>query len=176
MKALALLLALASCSIDHPSDALACTTQADCDATRTCTNGYCVVGGSNGCPAGCTSCDVTAKTCSVTSAGNGDVTCPAGYHCTITCGNNGCRNVDCAMAASCTLTCSGMKSCDQVRCAGDCAITCSGQDSCSDVDCHSACACDVTCTGQQSCNNLTCVPGCGGNNSCSSQPATCNHC
>ncbi len=169
-----LLLAIASCSIDHPSDTLACTTQADCDATRACTNGYCIVASSN-CPAGCTSCDTMAKTCTVESAGNNDVTCPAGYHCTITCGNNGCNNVDCSAAASCTIACSGLKSCNTVKCAGDCALTCSGMGSCNNVDCHSACACAVTCANNASCNTLSCVAGCGTNTSCSAQ-ASCNHC
>jgi len=171
-----LIVVIASCSIDHPSDLLACTTQADCDATRTCTGGFCIVANAS-CPAGCTSCDVMAKTCAVDSSGNGDVTCPAGYHCTITCGNNGCRNVNCSTAASCTIACSGLKSCDSVTCTGAaCALTCSGMGSCANVDCRDACACDVTCTGASSCNNLRCPSGCGTTTSCSSQLATCSHC
>lgn len=177
MRALVLVLALASCSIDHPSDALACTTQADCDATRTCTNGYCIVATSTGCPAGCTSCNVTAKTCTMDGTGNDSLTCPPGYNCTITCPNNACHSVNCADASSCTVMCSGLKSCDQVKCTGKCSITCSGSSSCAQVDCQSACACDVTCTGASSCGSLQCRSGCGTATSCTSQPAaTCSSC
>jgi len=164
----------ASCSIDHPSDALACTAQSDCESGRTCTNGYCIVANA-GCPSGCTSCDLTAKTCQIDSAGNGDVTCPPGYACTITCGNNGCRNIDCKDGTSCTIACTGMKSCDQIDCSGECHITCTGSSSCANVDCRDACSCDVTC-GPNTCNDLQCPSGCGNATSCSSQAASCHSC
>jgi len=70
--ALAVAAGIASCSISHKSDALACTKQSDCASGRQCINGYCVVTGETDappgdgaihidadlCPEQCTSCDV----------------------------------------------------------------------------------------------------------------------
>lgn len=170
-----LALALA-CSIDHASDEIACTTQADCDGSRSCVDGYCVVA-STSCPGGCASCDTAAKTCAIDSNGNGKVTCPDGWSCTITCSNNACRDVDCEGAASCTVQCLGAGSCDAVKCgAGRCQIACTGASSCGDVDCRDACACEVTCTGSSSCDTAHCPASCAAGAGCASQPATCDRC
>ena len=177
MKSLLVIMVLAGCSIEHATDQLACTVQSDCETGRTCTNGYCVIGGANnGCPGDCTTCDLTAKTCSLAGNGANKVTCPTGYHCTITCGNNGCRDVDCEGAASCDINCSGGASCDSVKCgAGACTVACTGDNSCGNIDCRDSCACDVTCTGG-GCDQARCPDGCTSGDGCSSQAATCDSC
>ena len=177
---LVLALALAACSVSHKSQEYSCTTNADC-ATHmgtVCDNGFCVVPGTidapgtrpdaprgdapNGCPAGCTSCNVSQKTCTIdcsqTNVVNcmNSVQCPVGYHCDIQCkGDNTCRNgVSCVGAASCSIECIGGSSCRNVECGtGPCDVTCSGTSSCRDVSCNNSCACDVLCTGSQSCSS-----------------------
>jgi len=198
---LGLMILLGACSIQHRSDAYACTKQADCNNGRTCTDGLCVVPGSgmpdapkgvdaavhidaNGCPPGCSTCNVGQKTCTIdcqSSNCNGSVACPAGYKCDIKCDtDNSCRNgVDCTAALSCNLTCSGTSSCRNVQCGlGPCDINCSGPSSCRTISCNSSCACDVACTGNSSCGDtiqctsLACKAGLG----CTSVPTVCHSC
>jgi hypothetical protein len=186
-----------SCGINHKSDDYACGPQTQCASGRTCVDGFCVVNGTidapkgdgntNGCPTGCTSCNVGAKTCTIdcglTSCTN-QVTCPAGYKCDIQCkGDNACRNgVNCLLAASCTVECTGGQSCQGVQCGpGPCDVSCSAQQSCRNVTCGVSCACDVTCTGQQSCQSAAPVcSGVGGacrqGSGCTSVPAACHSC
>jgi hypothetical protein len=200
---LGLLFAVSGCSINHKSDAYACTKQSECSNGRTCSpEGFCVVSGSGidaprldapkgdgggNCPAGCTSCNVSQKTCtidcSLTSCA-AQINCPAGYHCDVQCkGDNTCRGgVSCVGALSCTVECTGQTSCRNVQCGnGPCDVMCSGQNSCRDVFCNASCACDVTCTGQQACTagTLMCTStacrqtiGLG----CTSVPALCHSC
>lgn len=192
-----------SCSIHHRSGDYACQTNADCaDMGRTCDNGFCIVPGTidaarpdspknggdggNGCPAGCTTCNVTQKTCTIncmTTSCTNTVTCPAGYKCDIQCNvENACRNgVNCQQATGCIVECSGKSSCQNVECgAGPCDVTCSGVSSCRGVSCNNSCACDVLCTGSQSCGDtiqctsLACKPATG--LGCTSVPSFCHSC
>ncbi len=185
---LALLLALAACSVSHRSQEYVCTTQSDCaDHPNTvCMQGFCIApgaidapkGGNDGphpdgsgsggqCPSGCASCNLTQKTCTIdcaqTSTVNcqNQVACPAGFHCDIKCDtDNSCRSgVTCVGGASCTVECSGNSSCRGIECGtGPCDVTCSGPSSCRDVSCGNSCACDVLCTGSQSCTTGIACP------------------
>lgn len=170
---------LAACTINERSTEYTCSTQADCPAGRSCSTGLCVVvgTGSNGCPAGCTSCDATARTCAI--EGGNNVTCPTGWSCNVTCSRaNSCDKIDCDGATSCTVTCSGVDSCKELRCrTGRCAVTCSGNGSCDAVDCQDACACDVTC-GLGACNSKPVCPmnSCSTPTGCSSVLPVCSGC
>lgn len=190
-----------SCSINHRSDQYACTSTADCDNGRVCDNGFCIVAGSidaprmdapkpggdaNNCPPGCSSCNVTQKTCTIncqlTSCSN-TVTCPAGYKCDILCNtDNACRNgINCQLSTSCSVECSGKQSCQNVQCGpGPCDVACSGPASCRGVSCNNSCACDVTCTGNQSCEDtIQCTSiACRSTNGlgCTSVPTFCHSC
>jgi hypothetical protein len=177
--------AASSCAIDHASDALACTKTSQCTDGRNCVGGFCVVGngsgsGSGSCPGQCSTCDTVAKTCSIDGNNvDGDrVTCPTGFHCTITCTGGTCKTVDCSNAASCSITCSGQQSCESVNCGvHQCAVTCSGQESCASVTCQSSCGCDVQCTGQASCGTgAQCPLGCDTGLGCTAQTVGCNVC
>lgn len=186
------------CSINHRSGDYTCTKPSDCATGRTCsTDGFCIVIGSidapghvdapkvdgAACPAGCTSCNVTQKTCTIDcgiTSCSSSVTCPAGYHCDIQCKtDNACRNgVNCLAAASCSVECTGNSSCRNVQCGpGPCDVGCSGPSSCSsEILCNNSCQCDVTCTGTGSCatppvcTSLQCRSGTG----CTSVPALCH--
>ncbi|MBA3452729.1 MAG: hypothetical protein H0T42_06550 [Deltaproteobacteria bacterium] len=174
-----------SCSINHKSGDFECTVQTDCDRTRQCIGGYCIVPGGviDGpkmidapkkdapidspmfvCPPQCTSCVEGSKTCTVdcgvtSCTGNQPIVCPSGWNCAILCStNNACANgVNCDSAKSCAITCSGQGSCRNIQCGdGDCEVKCQGQNSCRGVDCSDSCACDVTCAFNSSCEFLTC--------------------
>ncbi len=170
-----------SCSITKKSGDYACTSSADCNSGRECSEGFCVLAGtsidasasidaphtnpdggggsgSSACPAGCTSCDLAAKTCTIDCAAGADcsatVKCPEGYKCDVKCDEqNGCRQgVICGGATSCTVECSSQGTCQGVVCgAGKCDVQCTGQGSCKGVSCGTSCACDVECTGTNSC-------------------------
>ena len=95
----ALALVLAACSINHVSEELACTVQADCTGGRNCVNNFCVTASGSGCPDQCVTCDTTAKSCTLDGSGQGNntLTCPNGFDCTVTCTGR-CRRVDCSDA------------------------------------------------------------------------------
>ncbi|CAN5288195.1 hypothetical protein BH11MYX1_BH11MYX1_17790 [soil metagenome] len=166
-----------SCTISHKSGDYACATSADCNSGRECSNGFCVLTGTsidapkavdapkltpdsgNGCPAGCTSCSTTEKTCVIdcnVPGANCDaqVVCPVGYKCDVKCDvANSCRaGVKCTGTTSCMVECSAQGSCQGVQCgSGRCDVQCSGTGSCKGVQCGSSCACNVGCTGNNSC-------------------------
>lgn len=199
---LIMIAATTSCSINHRSEGYACTKNTDCEVGRTCSDGFCVTAGTvvdaaktdapkspdggNNCPAQCTSCNTTTKSCIVDCAVGGNcgsqITCPAGYKCDIRCNNdNSCRNgINCLQAASCQIACTSRQSCETVACGpGACSLTCNGAASCRNVACGNSCACDVMCTGTQSCqggqvscSSLACRSGLG----CTSAPALCHSC
>ncbi len=197
-----LALLITGCTITHRSQDYACTTQADCATGRTCSGGFCVVNGSQidapvhidapihiidapACPAGCTSCDVMAKQCTIDctdpNAGcTAQVTCPAGYNCDIKCdAANSCRNnVNCQEAASCIIECSGNGACRGVVCGpGSCDVQCTGQNSCRTVDCSTSCKCDVNCAAIGSCSDtITCPILCDSGLGCSSDETGCSSC
>lgn len=199
----ALVFALAaSCSITHKSGDFSCTKSADCNTGRVCVDGFCVVSGTetidapvapgdsgNGCPANCSSCDVSAHTCVIDCANGsnctGPVVCPVGYKCNVKCDtDNACRNgVTCTGTTSCKVECSGKSSCAGVHCGtGRCDVECTGTQSCkNDINCEASCGCDVRCSGTQSCGNsaLSCTPGCRigvSGDGCTSLPLTCHTC
>jgi len=198
LVACVLALAPAGCSVSHRSGDFACTTQADCATGRICTGGLCVTtldsglppdGQPAGCPAQCTSCNATQKTCAIdcavnAAACNQPITCPVGWACNILCTTpDSCsRGVNCAVGTACTVACSGSGSCPNLTSgSGRYNISCTGQTSCSNLSCGAACACDVTCSlNSRACRNLTCkstactaatLPG-----GCTSAPLTCNTC
>jgi hypothetical protein len=201
----ALVFALAaSCSVTHKSGDFSCENTADCNTGRVCVDGFCVVAGTetidapvtvadalhgdsgSGCPANCSSCDVSAHTCVIDCANGsnctGPVVCPANYTCDVKCNtDNACRNgVTCTDTTSCKVECTGRSSCEGVHCGtGRCDVECTGPQSCkSDINCEASCGCDVHCSGSQSCGNeaLTCTPGCTIGNSCTSFPPNCHTC
>lgn len=193
---------LAGCSVRHESEQYACTDTLQCETGRVCDNGYCVIkgtidapttpkdartdapGGGDNCPPGCTSCSVSAHTCTIDcSAGancQNTVTCPQGYACEIKCNtDNACRNgVNCQLGTECNVTCSGKSSCQGVACgSGPCDVTCSGTQSCKGVACESSCACDVSCTGLQACQGVECSSfACKLGLGCTSQSDVCHSC
>src|SRR5207302_2084237 len=113
------LISIWACSVDRRSNELACTMQSQCSQGRICAGGYCVEGtlpidaapdspppDAFVCPAQCNSCDIATKTCMITGAGSGDVTCPVGFHCVIACNVTGaCANISCTASQSCDVTC-----------------------------------------------------------------------
>ncbi len=181
-----------SCSITKKSGEYACTTSADCNSGRECSEGFCVLkgtaidastqlpidapkhnidGGTNGCPSACTSCtgSGTLKTCTIDCATSGTcdqkVTCPAGYICDVKCNADGActRGVACPATGACNVTCSANNACT----GGNGGVTCG------------AGKCDVQCSGQGSCKGVTCGSSCAcdvictGQNSCGFQNVTC---
>jgi hypothetical protein len=188
-----------SCSINHRSGDFTCETQADCISGRVCSDGLCVAtkldsgvktdAPSAGCPAQCTSCNTTTKSCTIDCALNNGacnqaITCPTGWDCNIACSTgSSCRNgINCLTSKSCTIACSGALSCKAISCGtGRCNVDCTGNSSCRDVSCGLSCACDVTCHANSLCTNLTCrvSPDCistmqfGG---CTSLTPGCNTC
>ncbi len=190
-----------SCNIQHRSDEFACTRNIDCDPGRVCSNdGFCILASSIDaaktdaprmtdagptCPPGCTSCNVTDKTCTIncamTNCVGTAVVCPAGYKCDILCNtDSSCRTaVNCRQAASCNIECSGTQSCRNVACGlGPCDVSCSGPSSCRNVACGSSCACDVTCSGNQSCQDgIVCTSfQCDTGSGCTSAKTLCETC
>lgn len=153
-------MAMTSCAVNRRSDALACTTSADCHDNRTCDRGYCVerVGD---CPSPCTSCDPGNKTCKIEcSAGKpcGDVQCPSGYDCTIDCNSaNACGSIDCVPGTKCDISCAGARSCGPINCGPtECKVDCSGLAACPSIDCAAACSCDVDCNNATACPSMSC--------------------
>jgi hypothetical protein len=137
-----------SCSVTRRSSELACTSSSDCkDSDRHCVNGYCVEhtgSSSDGCPAGCTSCDLS------------DPTNPS---CEIDCDSSDhCGDIACPAPFNCTIKCNGAGACGDVGCGavGACDVTCTGGGACGDIDCLASCKCDVHCNGDGSCGDMTC--------------------
>ena len=152
--------AIPACFTSRRSDAYACATTADCDASRVCLSGYCVVRDGASCPAVCASCDLVDLTCRIDCASGkscGDIACPPGFDCTIRCGAGACGKVDCSQSLACDVSCSGGGACREVTCgAGRCDVACSGANGCAAVDCRSSCACDVSCNNGNSCGTMQC--------------------
>jgi len=183
--ALALVVAIGGCSVNHRSGDFACEKQADCSTGRTCIDGYCVAmqadaavpGDGNKvdaapvidaslCPSPCTSCSNDSKTCNIDcmalgGACNAPVRCPEGWNCNLQCSTPGsCSNgVTCPGGGmSCNVTCSGRGSCNQFMCnSGPCDIQCTGTNTCTAISCGNACACDIDCVSGTSCaSKITC--------------------
>ncbi|MBC7978481.1 MAG: hypothetical protein H7138_26140 [Myxococcales bacterium] len=135
-----------------------------------CTRGFCVergvampgpdAGPDNGCPSGCTKCDLDDRTCDIDCSGARCATavCPPGFDCTIECmAPGGCDEIDCTGAASCDITCVGLFACPTITCGpGECDVVCAGQTACGLLDCSSACRCDQICTTASSCAAWSC--------------------
>lgn len=149
-----------ACTVDRKTDSLRCTSSTQCEAPRTCTDGYCVA--DPNCPSQCTGgCDTTANppTCNVTDPG-GSFNCPDGSTCTITCTSDGaCGSIACGDAAACTIVCATSNACGDITCGsgknGACEITCTGSNACGNVTCNNACTCDVIC-GPGECGTNNC--------------------
>jgi hypothetical protein len=190
-----------SCSINHKSDRFECSSTADCEAGRMCSEGLCVVGTIDGppadgprrdapidsmtCPSQCTRCmagNVCVIDCAVGANCSSPIVCPTGYHCDIRCSlDNTCRSgINCTNAASCAIQCSGRNSCRGVTCGpGACTMNCSAANSCETVSCSTSCACDVKCgIANGSCANVECSrPECDTGRGCSATTfPTCDTC
>lgn len=159
-----------SCSIDRPSDTLKCTVQADCGTGRICESGYCIVGTlpadarelvcpSTICNGGC---DLATATCTITGTGSGNITCPDGWNCDISCPTAGaCGMVNCinAGARGCDIDCTATDACSAITCnTKNCNVTCTGSASCGSVGCTTG-DCTRTCTGSNACGSMTCTTG-----------------
>jgi hypothetical protein len=119
-----IVVAIAACTVDRASDKLKCSLPADCTGGRTCVDGYCVVGGAKLDAPTNMACDDAAKTCTITGTGGANVTCPAGYTCTVECtATSGCNNIDCTGAKACTIHCDAVNGCHDISCgATPCTI------------------------------------------------------
>ncbi len=194
--ALAVVAMQPSCTIDRHSESLKCFGDLDCASDRTCQAGYCVVGirmpdafvepepDAAICPSACNSCDFAMNTCTIIGTGSGNINCPAGFKCNISCPSagacgaincgtgNGCK-VDCLAADACLavscvtkdcdITCTGDHACDAISCtSGDCKATCTGANACSTITCNGGGDCTSTCSGGSGsavCGNQTCTTG-----------------
>jgi hypothetical protein len=177
------------CWVHRKSDELACNDSTDCQHGGTCDRGYCV-GGTQGCPSPCTSCDLTDRTCQIDCGGRscGNMHCPPGFDCTFHCNSSGaCGAIDCAAARGCDIECSGPGACLQINCGpAQCSVSCSGSGACPSIDCVSSCACDVSCGNTTACPSMSCptVFGTGDHctrngsagSRCDSNPSGCDTC
>jgi cysteine-rich repeat protein len=116
----------------------------------------------------CSACDPTSciaaggncagNDCVIAATGDGDIACPFGLACNITCGDGTCSGMtfDCHQADSCVITCSGTGACsnDQLE-AGSSATTlvCTGPSSCASTT--------VTCGTGGDCEDDFAGAGCG---------------
>jgi hypothetical protein len=195
-------LTLAACSVDRRSERFVCAEPADCEAGRTCVDGWCVVddvsfdaapGAPDApadalvCPPACTRCDgdVCVIECIDPNGCAARVVCPPGMPCRVRCSGAGAcpGGVDCASATACQIQCSTEGTCRGALLCGDgpCDISCSGSGSCiAGLNCESSCSCAVTCTGANSCMPsaaLCPAPSCTSGAGCSTEPAaTCDTC
>jgi hypothetical protein len=192
-------LSLCACSFEARSGEYACPNGDECDSSRTCVNGFCVLTTVQPtvdaqrpidarpfvCPAGCDYCEgvTCVLECSGDSSCASGVQCPPDELCRIECsGADSCAgSVSCGNASSCTVQCTGINACAEgVECGtGLCNVTCRGAGTCgAAVDCQNSCACDVLCENggcaQQSLcpGNNACVDGDG----CTSKPGSCHSC
>jgi hypothetical protein len=196
---LGLVLAAASCSVDHRSGAFQCTKQSDCNSGRICINSYCIFAGlpvdapvkvdapnpdATTCPVQCTSCDLNASTCTIDCSasdctGAAPIVCPADWNCEVSCSTaDSCNSGVICSGPSCTIQCTGPNSCREVSCGlGRCTIGCTGIDSCQRVQCGTACVCDVECAATSDCGTVMCTkPSCKSGDGCSSQMMGCDSC
>lgn len=157
-------LSTTSCLVTRKSERYLCNNNNDCEAGRTCDNGYCVQGT---CPSQCSSCDSNMG-CKIDCDSNttcASVHCPAGYDCTIRCTDpNACGPIDCAEGKSCEIHCSRPFSCGAINCgAAPCDISCNASSSCPSIDCANSCKCDVSCGNPSNeCPNIACPMRGGG--------------
>jgi len=193
-----------SCSISKKSGDFACTKQTDCNDGRVCSDGFCVISGTqeidaatpgdghagdsgNGCPSQCSSCNVQTKSCVIDCAAGAncnDIACPAGWSCDVKCNVEGaCRaGISCTGSTGCTIECTAKNTCAGIVCGtGPCDVECSGVQSCRQVTCGPSCACDVRCTGSQSCTQgIACTSvACRTSATapgCTSEPLACHSC
>jgi hypothetical protein len=121
------------------------------------------------CNAGCAD-----ETCFMLNA-PGEVICPVGWHCNVTCDAAGAcsSGIDCTAALSCWVWCGEEATCAWFTCGdGPCTVDCASDDSCMGAVCEGAGGlCDVTCSGDLSCFEVDCFHGpcsfhCSGANSC----------
>lgn len=176
---------LAGCSVDRKTASLACTSQDTCTPMgRVCEMGYCVVDPNVRldaaidapppvCPASCNGgCTFgTTSMCHLNGTG-GDVTCPAGFTCDITCtSTSACSSITCGNG-DCTISCTGDAACGTISCtgAGACDVTCTGTGTgtaaCGALTCNIG-KCTESCVGSAACGDLSCASSCNCNASCS---------
>lgn len=162
----------ASCFVDRASDRFECTDPSQCEAGRTCSEGFCIVDEGTKCPASCNAgCIPGQRECSVVCNAVtecGQIECPDGWECDIVCdGPGACGDIRCEGDANCYLTCITSSSCGAITCGnGVCDVGCNEANACGPIDCTDACACDVDCSlgdcGAQSCpssEGIECISG-----------------
>ncbi|HUS29551.1 MAG TPA: hypothetical protein VMZ53_13655 [Kofleriaceae bacterium] len=164
-----------SCRTDRVSDGYACNDNNDCDADRVCNTGYCVVGqrpvdarlqdafivDAATCPDVCkNTCNLTTRDCPITGTGSGNITCPTGWNCDISCPTAGaCGTISCTSAADCDIHCTADDACLGITCGTtDCKVDCTGVNACGNIGCTTG-KCEALCTGSDACGTLTCTSG-----------------
>ncbi len=184
----ALVAVLPGCQLDRKSPGYACQVPEDCDADRTCVNGWCVDNGSPAdadptlpdadptlpdadpaapdafaCPAACNSCDIDnwcILTCDGADSCPTPVVCPAGVKCKVECNGIGscAGGIDCSAASSCRIECTQQDSC-------------AGLISCGEGFCRVECMGPSSCTGGIDCDtSCACDTLCDGTGSCTIAP------
>lgn len=189
----AIVVAAGSCLVDRKTTELRCGKQSDCTDGRLCNGGFCVSPDVDPdgplppdvtpCPSPCDTCDLVQETCTIncnTANECGNVTCPAGFVCTINCDANACENIDCTGARGCDIDCDGNSACGAIECGtGRCDVTCAangGNVACGAVNCAQSCDCDVDCDGGTDCASATCPPPAAGTGDCTDGTAAgCDH-
>jgi hypothetical protein len=176
-----------SCAINHKSDALACSTAADCDNGRVCKDGFCIdlsapdarsdidgaIPNDGRFPDGNTIVDAGGIDGSTDICPQGCTSCTFGDHktCIVDCSAPGAAcgaQVTCPPTWNCDIKCNTPNSCrNGVSCAAgeDCNISCTGSASCRNLICGHG-ACDVACDAQNSCRGVSCGNACACDVSC----------
>lgn len=171
--AIALAAVVSSCFVSRRSSDFECAVNADCDGGRQCDRGFCVGGpapidgSTDGCPAACNDgCDLVDGTCSIecTQPGQcGDVVCPPGFACTITCSTGACGDIECPAASDrCELHCLASGACGDIECGPGvpCEILCEAGGACGDINCRTSSRCDVRCQAGAACGDIACMNAC----------------
>jgi hypothetical protein len=187
-----------SCSVNRVSDGFKCTTHADCDPDRMCTQNYCVIGprplvdaapqpiDAAVCPAACGgTCNFSTMSCTIIGTGSGNITCPTGWNCNIMCPTSGaCGTINCISAASCDIDCTADNACLGITCnTHDCKVDCTGQKACGNIACTTG-DCTVNCSGgsgSAACGTISCTTGdctatCAGSAACGAMSCTTGAC
>lgn len=126
------------------------------------------------CSGGCAN-GVCTVDCSSEYSCVGQVACPPGIPCEVTCGYESCDGeIDCSEASSCTIECTGEYACEgSITCgSGTCTVICAGYACSGPIDCSMASQCsincfdDYACEGSITCGSGRCEVACAGDYAC----------